>query len=65
MAKALATHEMLEVHELLIFKTSCVTKAMAMRELVKDEELRKIIDEDIQESTKALEDLRSILEKHQ
>ncbi len=65
MAKALATHEMLEVHELLIFKTSCVTKAMAMRELVKDDDLRKIIDEDIQESTKAIEDLRSILEKQQ
>ncbi|ANF94812.1 hypothetical protein [Paenibacillus bovis] len=63
MAKQLATHEMLEVHELLTFKTSCVTKAVAMRELVKDDKLRQIMDEDVQDSIKAIEDLKSILEK--
>ncbi|MDQ1234190.1 hypothetical protein QE450_001688 [Paenibacillus sp. SORGH_AS306] len=63
MTKQLATHEKLEVHELLTFKTSCVTKAVAMRELVKDEKLKQIIDEDIQNSTKAIEDLKSILQK--
>ncbi|CAJ1315057.1 uncharacterized protein PTI45_03455 [Paenibacillus nuruki] len=63
MTKQLATHEKLEVHELLTFKTSCVTKAVAMRELVKDDQLKQIIDEDIQNSTKAIEDLKSILQK--
>ncbi len=63
MTKQLATHEKLEVHELLTFKTSCVTKAVAMRELVKDDQLKQIIDEDIQNSTNAIEDLKSILQK--
>lgn len=63
MAKQLATHEKLEVHELLTFKTSCVTKAVAMRELVKDEKLKEMIDEDIQTSIKAIEELKSILQK--
>ena len=64
MAKTeLAMHEKLEVHEVLLFKTSCVKKSTAMLELVEDKDLKKILEEDIKASTKAVEDLSKILEK--
>ncbi|MEK1832898.1 spore coat protein [Priestia megaterium] len=43
MAKGLAMHETLEVHEILTLKTSCVTKGTAMLELVEDEELKRFL----------------------
>ena len=64
MAKSeLAMHEKLEVHEVLLFKTSCVKKSTAMLELVEDKDLKKILEEDVKTSTKAIEDLSKILEK--
>lgn len=64
MAKSeLAMHEKLEVHEVLLFKTSCVKKGTAMLELVEDKDLKKILEEDVKASTKAIEDLSKILEK--
>ncbi len=65
MAKGLATHETLEVHEILTLKTSCVTKGTAMLELVEDEELKKILEEDVQTSTEAIKELKKILKKAQ
>lgn len=61
MAKKLAMHEMLEVHEVLTFKTACVTKNKAFIGLVKDKKLKKILEEDIELSTKAIKDLRKLL----
>ncbi|WP_151733710.1 spore coat protein [Paenibacillus tengchongensis] len=61
MAKELALHEKLEVHELLTLKTSCATKAATMLELVKDEKLKKLIEEDLDHSSKAIEELTSLL----
>lgn len=61
MAKELALHEQLEVHELLTLKTSCATKAVTMLELVKDEKLKALIEEDLQNSSKAIEELTSLL----
>lgn len=65
MAKGLAMHETLEVHEILTFKTSCVTKGTAMLELVEDEGLKKILEEDVQTSTEAIKELKKILKKAQ
>ncbi|AJI20508.1 spore coat protein [Priestia megaterium] len=65
MAKGLAMHETLEVHEILTLKTSCVTKGTAMLELVEDEELKKILEEDVQASTEAIKELKKILKKAQ
>lgn len=61
MAKKLAMHEMLEVHEVLTFKTACVAKNKAFSGLAKDKKLKKILEEDIELSTKAIKDLRKIL----
>ncbi|WP_230932339.1 MULTISPECIES: spore coat protein [Priestia] len=65
MAKGLAMHETLEVHEILTLKASCVTKGTAMLELVDDEELKKILEEDVQTSTEAIKELKKILKKAQ
>ncbi|MFB2348673.1 spore coat protein [Priestia megaterium] len=65
MAKGLAMHETLEVHEILTLKTSCVTKGTGMLELVEDEELKKILEEDVQTSTEAIKELKKILKKAQ
>ncbi len=65
MTKKLAMHEALEVHEILTLKTSCVMKGTAMLELVEDEKLKKILEEDVETSTKALDELQKILKKAQ
>lgn len=61
MAKELAMHEKLEVHEVLIFKTACVAKSKVFSGLVQDDELKEILEEDIKLSTKAIKDLRKVL----
>lgn len=62
MAKEYATHELLEVHEILTFKTACVAKSKVFSGLVEDKKLKEILEEDIELSTKAIKDLRKILE---
>ena len=59
--KDIAMHEKLEVHEVLLFKTSCVKKSTAMLELVKDKDLKKILEEDVEASTKSVKELSKIL----
>ncbi|UQZ32683.1 spore coat protein [Paenibacillus sp. PK3_47] len=59
--KELALHEKLEVHELLTLKTSCATKAVTMLELAKDDKLKKLIEEDLKNTAKAIDELSSLL----
>lgn len=61
MAKELAMHEKLEVHEVLTFKTACVAKSKLFVDLIEDEGLKEIVEEDLELSTKAIKDLRKIL----
>ena len=60
-AKELALHEQLEVHEVLIFKTTCVTKSKMFVDLVQDKKLKEIIEEDLALSEKAIKDLKKVL----
>lgn len=59
--KELAVHEKLEIHELLTLKTSCATKAVTMLELVQDEKLKTLIEDDLNNSSQAIEELKSLL----
>ncbi len=43
----LAPHETYKLHELLTFKTLCVTKSAIMSGLVQDQELKSILEQDI------------------
>ncbi|MDU7476360.1 MAG: hypothetical protein E7L01_23920 [Paenibacillus macerans] len=56
-------HETLEVHELAAFKTLCMTKAKTMQILVSDPELKQILQQDVQVSTRQLQELGEILSK--
>ena len=57
----LALHEQLEVHEVLIFKTNCVTKGKLFVDLVQDAKLKEILEEDLELSVKAIKDLKKVL----
>ena len=43
----ISPHEALELHELLTFKNVCATKSAAMAALVKDTELKSLLEEDL------------------
>lgn len=57
----LGAHEMMEVHELLNFKTICTAKSKALDGLVVDKELKALLQQDLQQSMQALEDLQAFL----
>ncbi|MED1949497.1 hypothetical protein [Brevibacillus centrosporus] len=56
-------HEQLEVHEIAAFKTICMTKSKTMQALVSDDALRQLLAEDVDVSTRQLEELWDILSK--
>lgn len=56
-------HEQLEVHEIAVFKTICMSKSKTMQALVSDEVLSQLLAEDVDVSTRQLEELREILSK--
>jgi similar to spore coat protein len=58
-----ALHETLEVHEMAAFKTVCMTKSKTMQALVSDLELKQILQEDVQISTRQLQELGALLSK--
>jgi similar to spore coat protein len=58
-----ALHETLEVHEIAAFKTVCLTKAKTMKLLVSDPALKEILLQDVEVSTRQLQELGAILTK--
>lgn len=56
----LAYHEMMELHELLNFKTVCVLQAKMMSGLVFDQDLKALLEKDVQQSMTAINQLKSI-----
>jgi len=58
-----ALHETLEMHELAAFKTVGLTKSKTMKALVTDEKLKALLQEDVEQSTRHLEQFRALLTK--
>jgi len=56
----LAPHESMELHELLNFKTLCLAKSKLMQGLVFDQELRALMQKDVDLSIKAVDTLRGL-----
>ncbi|KAA0546968.1 hypothetical protein FZW96_13350 [Bacillus sp. BGMRC 2118] len=56
-----ALHEVLEVQEMTAFKTICLTKSKTMRALVSDPQLKAIMQNDVDISTRQLQEFASIL----
>ncbi|GLY12384.1 hypothetical protein [Pseudobacillus badius] len=58
-----ALHEVLEVQEMAAFKTVCLTKSKTMKALVTDQRLKEIMLQDVDLSTRQLQEYTSILSK--
>lgn len=54
-------HESLELHEIATFKTVCMTKSKTMQALISDEDLKQIIQQDIELSTRQLQEINGLL----
>ncbi|WP_458412815.1 hypothetical protein ACNQFZ_18695 [Schinkia sp. CFF1] len=61
MTRYMGLHETLEVHELLVFKNLCLTKAVAMSGLVQDPGLKAIFDDDVTAGSQFVQRLRELI----
>jgi similar to spore coat protein len=61
--QALAAHESLEIHEALNFKTLCLSKSKLMQGLVFDQELKALMQKDVEQSIQAIADLQAVYAK--
>lgn len=58
--QSLAPHEALEIHEALNFKTLCLAKSKLMQGLVFDQELKDLMQKDVEQTMQAIADLQAI-----
>ena len=59
----LAPHETMQVHEMLNFKTVCMTTYKLMEGVVFDQELKALLEKDVQQSIKDIKTLQSLYTK--
>lgn len=61
--QALAPHESLEIHEMLNFKTICLAKSKMMQGLVFDQDLKDLMQKDVLQSLRAIQDLTTLYQR--
>lgn len=61
----LTLHETMEIHELLNFKTICMTTSKLAQGVVFDQNLKALLDKDVQQSMQAVTVLQGLLAKTQ
>jgi similar to spore coat protein len=61
----LTFHETMEIHELLNFKTVCMTKSKLTQGVVFDQDLKALLERNVQNSVKATKALQTLLTKTQ
>ncbi len=59
----LTFHESMEIHELLNFKTICMTTSKLAQGIVFDQELKALLDKDVQQSIQSVRTLEGLLRK--
>lgn len=59
----LAAHESLEIHEVLNFKTLCLAKSKLMQGIAFDQDLKALMQKDVEQSTQAIAELQAIYKK--
>ncbi|WP_409298732.1 hypothetical protein V1498_10145 [Peribacillus sp. SCS-26] len=64
MQENLGIHETLEMHELLTFKNTCLTKSASISALVQDPALKAILDQDVTQSKQAVQQLQNLLSQN-
>lgn len=57
----LGVHETLELHELLLFKNTCLTKANTLSGIAQDQELKNILQADAKASQTEIQDIQKFL----
>jgi similar to spore coat protein len=60
--KGIAPHETYDLHELLTMKNVSATKCFAMSKLVKDEELKSIMQQDLAASKEHIKELEALIQ---
>lgn len=58
----LAYHETMDMHEMLNFKTVCLMKAKLMQGICFDNDLKKLMQKDVQQSVTAIQELKALYE---
>lgn len=61
--QGLALNETMQIHEMLNFKTICMSTSKAMEGVVFDQELKALLEKDVQQSIKAAKELQTLLKK--
>lgn len=59
----LTLHETMEIHELLNFKTICMSISKLAQGVVFDQELKQLLEKDMQQSKQAVTVLQELLKK--
>ncbi|WP_026562458.1 hypothetical protein [Bacillus sp. J37] len=59
----LSAHESLDLHEIINFKTLCVAKSKLMQGLIFDDDLKKLMQKDVDQSIQALTELQAIYQR--
>ncbi|WAH39454.1 spore coat protein [Alicyclobacillus dauci] len=62
-ARLLGPHEAMEVHEALNFKTICAAKSKGMAGMVVDRDLKALMEQDLQQSLKHMNELENLLSR--
>ncbi len=58
----IAAHESFELHELITFKNVCATKSSVMAGLVKDEELKALLNQELNTSQEHIRELQDLIQ---
>ncbi|MFP7230935.1 spore gernimation protein GerQ [Bacillus subtilis] len=61
--QTLAAHEAIDLHEIVNFKTLCVAKSKLMQGLVFDQDLKDLMQKDVQQSIQDLTELQAVYER--
>lgn len=59
----LAPNEIMQIHEMLNFKTVCMTTSKMMEGVVFDQDLKTLLEKDVQQSITTINDLQNLLKK--
>ena len=59
----LAPNETMQIHEMLNFKTVCMTTSKMMEGVVFDQDLKALLEKDVKQSITAINDLQNLLAK--
>ncbi|OPG99115.1 spore gernimation protein GerQ [Chryseobacterium mucoviscidosis] len=60
---SLAPHESLDLHEVLNFKTLCAAKSKLMQGVVFDQELKTLMQKDVEQSTVDISELTVLYQR--